>query len=168
MVDVLPASAKKSILQKLSEGPVIGDGGFVFELEKRGYVKAGPWTPEATVEVRLFLIVLRFTFYGPFKLSKRLFGSDFILFFFCNTKTMEWFFFCFFCFKFPNAVKELHREFGRAGSDVFQTFTFYASEDKLGNWENPALNYGVKAVNDAFVRLVACFFFLNLWAKFYG
>lgn len=29
---------------------VIGDGGFVFALEKRGYVKAGPWTPEASVE----------------------------------------------------------------------------------------------------------------------
>ena len=34
----------------MAEGPVIGDGGFVFQLEKRGYVKAGPWTPEATVE----------------------------------------------------------------------------------------------------------------------
>ncbi len=29
---------------------MIGDGGFVFALEKRGYVKAGPWTPEATAE----------------------------------------------------------------------------------------------------------------------
>lgn len=29
---------------------MIGDGGFVIALEKRGYVKAGPWTPEATVE----------------------------------------------------------------------------------------------------------------------
>lgn len=29
---------------------VVGDGGFVFALEKRGYVKAGPWTPEAVVE----------------------------------------------------------------------------------------------------------------------
>lgn len=29
---------------------VIGDGGFVFALEKRGYVKAGPWTPEAAAE----------------------------------------------------------------------------------------------------------------------
>ena len=43
-------SAKKGILERLNEGPVIGDGGFVFALEKRGYVKAGPWTPEATVE----------------------------------------------------------------------------------------------------------------------
>ena len=41
---------KKGILQRLDEGVVIGDGGFVFALEKRGYVKAGPWTPESTVE----------------------------------------------------------------------------------------------------------------------
>ena len=37
-------------MERLAEGPVIGDGGFVFALEKRGYVKAGPWTPEACVE----------------------------------------------------------------------------------------------------------------------
>jgi len=37
-------------LERLQEGPVIGDGGFVFALEKRGYLKAGPWTPEVTVE----------------------------------------------------------------------------------------------------------------------
>ena len=29
---------------------IVGDGGFVFALEKRGYVKAGPWTPEAVRE----------------------------------------------------------------------------------------------------------------------
>ena len=29
---------------------MVGDGGFLFALEKRGYVKAGPWTPEAVVE----------------------------------------------------------------------------------------------------------------------
>ena len=40
----------QGLLERLAEGPVIGDGGFVFALEKRGYVKAGPWTPEATVE----------------------------------------------------------------------------------------------------------------------
>lgn len=47
---VILQSAKKSILERLQEGPVIGDGGFVFALEKRGYLKAGPWTPEVTVE----------------------------------------------------------------------------------------------------------------------
>ena len=34
----------------MDEGILIGDGGFVIELEKRGYVKAGPWTPEASAE----------------------------------------------------------------------------------------------------------------------
>ena len=38
------------LLERLSLGPVVGDGGFLFALEKRGYVKAGPWTPEAVVE----------------------------------------------------------------------------------------------------------------------
>ncbi len=40
----------QSLLERLAAGPVIGDGGFIFALEKRGYCKAGPWTPEATVE----------------------------------------------------------------------------------------------------------------------
>ena len=63
----------KGLLERLAAGPVIGDGGFIFALEKRGFVKvsktlscqtlfskltkkifltfqAGPWTPEATVE----------------------------------------------------------------------------------------------------------------------
>uniref|UniRef100_A0A6Q2YSU5 Hcy-binding domain-containing protein n=1 Tax=Esox lucius TaxID=8010 RepID=A0A6Q2YSU5_ESOLU len=74
-----------NILQRLDAGEiVIGDGGFVFALEKRGYVKAGPWTPEAAAE-------------------------------------------------HPEAVRQLHREFLRAGSNVMQTFTFYASDDKLEN-----------------------------------
>lgn len=29
---------------------VVGDGGYVLQLERRGYVKAGHWTPEAAVE----------------------------------------------------------------------------------------------------------------------
>ena len=89
------------ILCKLSEGVIIGDGGFVFALEKRGYVKAGPWTPEATVEN-------------------------------------------------PEGVKQLHREFLKAGSDVMQTFTFYASEDKLNNRGNDASEvFGVNSINAA-------------------
>uniref|UniRef100_A0A8C0IRS3 Hcy-binding domain-containing protein n=1 Tax=Chelonoidis abingdonii TaxID=106734 RepID=A0A8C0IRS3_CHEAB len=43
--------AHGGILERLDAGEiVIGDGGFVIALEKRGYVKAGPWTPEAAVE----------------------------------------------------------------------------------------------------------------------
>uniref|UniRef100_A0A8C5EFL1 Betaine--homocysteine S-methyltransferase 1-like n=1 Tax=Gouania willdenowi TaxID=441366 RepID=A0A8C5EFL1_GOUWI len=79
---------KKGILERLDAGEVvIGDGGFVFALEKRGYVKAGPWTPEAAAE-------------------------------------------------HPEAVRQLHREFLRAGANVMQTFTFYASDDKLENRGN--------------------------------
>ncbi|XP_032752777.1 S-methylmethionine--homocysteine S-methyltransferase BHMT2 isoform X1 [Rattus rattus] len=42
---------KKGILERLNSGEVVvGDGGFLFSLEKRGFVKAGLWTPEAVVE----------------------------------------------------------------------------------------------------------------------
>jgi betaine-homocysteine S-methyltransferase len=70
------------ILERLARGPVLGDGGYLLELEKRGYVQAGPFTPEVVIE-------------------------------------------------HPDALAELHREFLRAGVDVLQTMTFYASDDKL-------------------------------------
>ena len=39
-------------MARLGQGEVIiGDGSYVITLEKRGYVKAGDWTPEASVEV---------------------------------------------------------------------------------------------------------------------
>ncbi|MGH9319080.1 MAG: homocysteine S-methyltransferase family protein [Vicinamibacteria bacterium] len=41
---------KKPILQLLDEGPVLGDGGYLLELEKRGWVRAGPFTPEVVIE----------------------------------------------------------------------------------------------------------------------
>src|SRR5262245_9708 len=40
---------KKDILQRLAEGPVLGDGGYLLELEKRGWVQAGPFTPEVSI-----------------------------------------------------------------------------------------------------------------------
>ena len=40
---------KKGILEKLREGPVLGDGGYLLELEKRGWVRAGPFTPEVAL-----------------------------------------------------------------------------------------------------------------------
>ena len=43
-------SPRKGILERLAEGPVVGDGSMALTLEKRGYCKAGPWTPEASVE----------------------------------------------------------------------------------------------------------------------
>merc|ERR1712037_152830 len=104
-LDPLAMAAKKGLLERLAQGPVIGDGGFVFALEKRGYVKAGPWTPESAVED-------------------------------------------------PEAVRQLHREFLRAGADVMQAFTFYASEDKLTNRGNKAgKTIGVEAINRAAAKL---------------
>jgi len=93
---------KRGLLERLNNDEVVvGDGGFVFALEKRGYVKAGPWTPEAVLE-------------------------------------------------HPEAVRQLHREFLRAGSTVMQTFTFYASEDKLSNRGNQAAaKHGVGGINKA-------------------
>jgi betaine-homocysteine S-methyltransferase len=41
--------AKKGILERLKNGPVLGDGGYLLELEKRGWVKAGPFTPEVVL-----------------------------------------------------------------------------------------------------------------------
>ncbi|MGZ8581827.1 MAG: homocysteine S-methyltransferase family protein [Actinomycetota bacterium] len=40
----------KGIIERLAEGPVLGDGGYLLELEKRGYVQAGPFTPEVVIE----------------------------------------------------------------------------------------------------------------------
>ncbi|XP_072904319.1 betaine--homocysteine S-methyltransferase 1 [Hemitrygon akajei] len=98
------STAYRGLLERLAAGEIIiGDGGFVFALEKRGYVKAGPWTPEATVE-------------------------------------------------HPEAVKQLHREFLRAGSTVLQTFTFYASEDKLMNRGN----YVEEKITGSKVNEAAC------------
>merc|ERR1712042_262055 len=46
-----PAPQSKNVLTRLRQGEVIlGDGSYVVTLEKRGYVKAGDWTPEASVE----------------------------------------------------------------------------------------------------------------------
>lgn len=40
----------KSILERLNSGVVLGDGGYLLALESRGYVQAGPFTPEVTIE----------------------------------------------------------------------------------------------------------------------
>ncbi|MGQ0797014.1 MAG: homocysteine S-methyltransferase family protein, partial [Methanobacteriota archaeon] len=41
---------RTGILRRLEQGPVLGDGGYLIELEKRGYVQAGPFTPEVVLE----------------------------------------------------------------------------------------------------------------------
>jgi len=40
----------RGILERLSAGVVLGDGGYLLELEKRGYVRPGPFTPEVVIE----------------------------------------------------------------------------------------------------------------------
>ena len=72
----------KGLLERLAEGPVVGDGSMCMTLEKRGYCKAGSWTPEAVV-------------------------------------------------LYPDAVRQLLREYLRAGADVLQAPCFYASDGKL-------------------------------------
>jgi len=37
------------LLERLAAGPVLGDGGYLLELERRGWVRAGSFTPEVSV-----------------------------------------------------------------------------------------------------------------------
>jgi betaine-homocysteine S-methyltransferase len=75
-------TAGQGIEQRLARGVVLGAEGYVFELERRGYIKAGPYVPEVVLD-------------------------------------------------FPDAVRELHREFLRAGADVMVALTYYAHREKL-------------------------------------
>ena len=40
----------KNLLERLDEGPVICAEGYVFEMERRGYVQAGPYVPEVVLD----------------------------------------------------------------------------------------------------------------------
>jgi betaine-homocysteine S-methyltransferase len=72
----------RTLQQRLSEGVVLGAEGYVFELERRGYIQAGPFVPEVILDE-------------------------------------------------PDALRQLHRDFLRAGSDVMVALTYYAHRDKL-------------------------------------
>jgi betaine-homocysteine S-methyltransferase len=74
--------SQRTLDQRLAEGPVVGAEGYVFELERRGYVKAGPYVPEVILDA-------------------------------------------------PDALRQLHREFLRAGADVMVALTYYAHREKL-------------------------------------
>lgn len=41
---------RAGLLERLEKGIVLGDGGYLLELEKRGYVQAGPFTPECVLD----------------------------------------------------------------------------------------------------------------------
>jgi betaine-homocysteine S-methyltransferase len=75
-------SEKVGLLERLAKGVVLGAEGYVFELERRGYVQAGPYVPEVVLD-------------------------------------------------YPDAVKDLHREFLRAGAEVMVALTYYAHREKL-------------------------------------
>jgi betaine-homocysteine S-methyltransferase len=72
----------RTLEQRLADGVVVGAEGYVFELERRGYVKAGPYVPEVILDA-------------------------------------------------PDALRQLHREFLRAGADVMVALTYYAHREKL-------------------------------------
>jgi betaine-homocysteine S-methyltransferase len=74
--------SRRTLQQRLSEGVVLGAEGYVFELERRGYVKAGPFVPEVILDE-------------------------------------------------PDALRQLHRDFLRAGSEVMVALTYYAHREKL-------------------------------------
>jgi len=76
------ASRGAGLLERLSEGPVICAEGYLFELERRGYVQAGPYVPEVVLD-------------------------------------------------HPEVVRQLHRDFVHAGSDVVEAFTYYGHREKL-------------------------------------
>ena len=74
--------SQRTFEQRLADGIVVGAEGYVFELERRGYIKAGPYVPEVILDE-------------------------------------------------PDALRQLHREFLRAGSDVMVALTYYAHREKL-------------------------------------
>ena len=41
----------------------------------------------------------------------------------------------------PDGVKQLAKEFARAGADVTQTFTFYSTDDWVGGLLEPRISY---------------------------
>lgn len=104
-----------NILERIAkQGVVLGDGGYLIELERRGWVDSGSgrekvgtgkgsgqFTPEVAIE-------------------------------------------------HPDALRELHREFLNAGSDVLQALTFFGTREKLNR-----AGYGgqTEAINDAAVRI---------------
>ena len=104
----------KPINELINSGVVVGDGGYLIELERRGYVDSGSgretvgtgkgsgqFTPEVAIEN-------------------------------------------------PDALRELHREFLNAGSQVIQALTFFGSREKLNR-----AGYGPEAerINHAAVKL---------------
>jgi betaine-homocysteine S-methyltransferase len=72
----------RDLIERLDAGPVICAEGFLFELERRGYLSAGEFVPEVALE-------------------------------------------------YPDALKALHVDFQRAGSDIVEAFTYNGHREKM-------------------------------------
>ena len=70
------------LLERLERDVVLCAEGYLFELERRGYLQSGPFVPEVVLD-------------------------------------------------YPDAVRELHREFLRAGAEVMVAFTYYGHREKM-------------------------------------
>ena len=75
-------SGTPSFVERLDAGPVICAEGFLFELERRGYLSAGEFVPEVALE-------------------------------------------------YPDALRGLHLDYQRAGSDVVEAFTYNGHREKM-------------------------------------
>ncbi|HYK08787.1 MAG TPA: homocysteine S-methyltransferase family protein [Candidatus Eisenbacteria bacterium] len=53
---------KLGIIERLTKGIVLGAEGYVFELERRGYIKAGPYVPEVVLDAPNAVSELSFEF----------------------------------------------------------------------------------------------------------
>ena len=73
---------RSPLSQRLDAGPVICAEGFLFELERRGYLSAGEFVPEVALE-------------------------------------------------YPEALRALHVDFQRAGSDIVEAFTYNGHREKM-------------------------------------
>jgi betaine-homocysteine S-methyltransferase len=73
---------KPGLLERLQRDVVLAAEGYLFELERRGYLQAGPYVPAVVLD-------------------------------------------------HPEAVKQLHQDFLRAGSEVMLALTYYAHRDKM-------------------------------------
>ena len=72
----------RDLTERLDAGPVICAEGFLFELERRGYLSAGEFVPEVALE-------------------------------------------------YPDALRTLHVDFQRAGSDIVEAFTYNGHREKM-------------------------------------
>ncbi len=73
---------RSALSRRLDSGPVICAEGFLFELERRGYLSAGEFVPEVALE-------------------------------------------------YPDALKALHVDYQRAGSDIVEAFTYNGHREKM-------------------------------------